>query len=341
MHFINHRGGGMYGYEMTQIHNIFTDGFFMCSGIFLAKGIEKLRISLGTNNIDIFVRETQNRISRLWGPFAFSTVLYIIMEVYIFPDLVYDSIINVWANLLFVSGINGISGLGSTWYVSALFWCGLIISALLVYKPNISKTCFLPVIILLSYSFMNIYTCNNLEGTPIIWGCISTGHIRALGVLSMGVEIFYFSNYLGEHINKQILREKKILIAVIELLASLVLVYSALSKGLNTKSFLIYPSFGILCIIFLNHLEVVYNFTNGRIISFFIQKFVKYSYMIYLVHMIVLLVFREVVCISASYEPEVVYPLMMLCSIIFGIVCYWAERGIHVLFNMRIKQYFI
>lgn len=312
-----------FGFEMTQIHNVATDGFFICAGIFMAKGIEKARKNLNSSK-EIYIYTVKKRISGLWGGYMFAGVLALVYMIFFDTDLFKDSIDGLWTYPFFISCINGIPGLGSTWYISALFWCGLIIAAMLIYTPELSKHLMLPILIFLTYSFMySLYSCNNLGNRPMVVGFISAGLIRALCVISIGVELYYLAILLQKNINESYLLAHKWIIALIELLAFALLMYSMLYPGLSKRSFLIYPSFGALCIIFLNHWEVLFGFTNSKAFGGLIQRTVKYTYMIYLTHSTLIRFMCNVV--NLDLRMRYCYPAMMILSVCFGIICYWVE----------------
>jgi len=317
-----------YGIEMTQIHNIFTDGFFMCSGIFLARSVEKLRCFVDFSKDDLIIKITKSRVSRLWGAYMFSGVLWLVYKMIFEADELKGYIWGLWTYPLFISGINTIPALGITWYVSALFWMGLVITALLVYIPEVSKRAALPILIFVTYSFMYArYYSDNLDAFPIVADFISAGLIRALCVISIGVELFYIANCLAVDSIGNIAKKHKIVIALVEIISSCILVLVAIMPGLDNKSFLIYPSFGALCIIFINHWEVVFDFANNKVCSVLIHRCIKYTYMIYLSHTLLLEFLNKT--IEVTIRARYFYLLMLLASIAFGVICYWGEYFLH------------
>ena len=100
-----------FGYEMTQIHNIFTDGFFICSGIFIAKSIEKNKKVPSIGLSDVVTVVTKNRTIRLWGGYMLSGALWILYWLLFDIESFKNNIVGIWTYPFFISCINNIPGL--------------------------------------------------------------------------------------------------------------------------------------------------------------------------------------------------------------------------------------
>ena len=272
----------LYGTEWTQIHNICTDGFFILSGIFMAMTIEKKRLIM--DSFTIFKSYTLGRIKKLYLPCIFMEICIGIFTLASKQTSFY-TLSEFWHSLLLIN-LNATFSLNDvTWYISALFWTGLIISFLLSYYPNLSKFLFLPIVIFIGYTFMfSKYSCNNLGGFPLVANFWSAGILRAFCVMSIGIQIYYFSAYIKTNFIILENRFKHCFIFVLELLATLGLIYMTIQHGLNKKSFLIYPCFGLLCIIFLLREENLFRICNKKNIKRSINFLSKYTLSIYLTH---------------------------------------------------------
>lgn len=310
----------MYGYDWTSVHNICTDGFFITSGIFMAYSIEILKKAKepSIKKAVLFKEYQLKRISRLYGPALFCTIIFLLFRIWN-KEISSLELCNEWSILVMILDINGVIGQGGIWYVSALIWMGLIMSAFIIYAEQTSKYLIFPLIFFFSYTFMYATYGNDvLTATPTILGFISVGLIRCVCGLSAGAEIYWIAQYLQTSMTLK--KRGSFFIGVLEIFCIFILVYIVTRRGMDSWCFLIYPSYAVLSIIFLLKWEVIFSFVNIPACSKIIKKTSKYNYMIYLSHLLILSLLKGTHI--ETYSVWRVYIICMFCTFSFGMLLY-------------------
>ena len=297
---------------------------------------------------DIFTAYQINRIRRLWGPFVFSTFVYIgfryIRECFTkgFTPQIYF-LLRCWPALIGINSINDVSGYGVCWYVSAMFWAEVLLSALLIWQEAVSTTVVLPVSIFLSYTYMySVWGNNNLGNQPVIGGFLSVGLIRAVCVLAIGIESYYFCDFIKGKYAIVKTRFSKFSIAIVEILCVLTLIYCMTRKGMESTCFLIYPAFASLLIIFGMNAQVIHRVLEAAPITKMTAGFTKYTYMIYLCHAVMLenltFYYRERIL---AINPVAVYVFLLFISVAFGIIMFHLEKIIERMGSKVLQKIFV
>lgn len=321
-----------YGVELTSIHNIFTDGFFIISGIFISQGLER---QLNNNNIakeKLFLEFNKKRLQRLLGPALFVTIIKATIDLYFEFGLkgfihIFTKLLQYWPSLFMLNCINGFPGNNVCWYVSSLFWAGILVSAIYVYQNE--KKCYLFIVLFfLSFSYIYINFGNdNLGENPMVATFISVGLIRAVCLLSLGILVNLVAEYLKT--NFELTKEKKthIYIGMTEILCTCIMIYCSTRRGMDQSCFLLWPSLCVLCIVFLTHSEIVYKSVCNRATNRIVGFLSKYTYIIYLSHTLLLQNIKHL-DLGKKYDPFYVYFSLVLYSIIVGILIFYIESFI-------------
>lgn len=294
-------------------HNACVDFFFVLSGYFMARHFEAKKTD---DKYRTFVNYNLSRIKRLW-PLLFVAIL----ESIIF-DLACNLLLNrrfyfstnFWGAFLFLGGLNNFAAGNIIWYISALFWCGLLLSALLCFRKQISVCCCFPLLAFLCLSFMNVWGTTNLGSIPLVGNWFSVGLIRGTCGLIFGIEGYYLSILIKEKLS--LFSEKSILISsvLIEIGFISLVFYLIIKQHLSNKEFLMYFFAAALLIVFELNTQKIFKLFNRKIFGYL----GKMSAWLYVLHFYILK--------SMYYIPKmrllphiVVYAVGIIFSLFFAI----------------------
>lgn len=309
--------------KLTGIESLCVSGFFIVSGIFMAISIENLK---GQNPFNGFVQFQEKRIARLFEPMLFATGLFLIVCRFIQHNISIKDFFLYWPTLLFMANINGIQGNNIMWFVSALFWCGIPISALLFYKKRIAVTTVFPLVFFVIFSFIyNKYKCLGLHSQPLIGDFLSSGLLKCIMELIIGIETFYVAKYLK---NCFIIKNNtlaKITVMVIELICIFLLLFTVTKGGLNQFDFLIYPCSIFLFCIFLLRKEIVFSFCSKLATP--IKFFSRYTFMLYLTHTLLVQPAAQYFDFT-KYNWKIVTLLTLIVCQLFAILCFHINKAL-------------
>lgn len=209
--------------DRISVHNMCVDAFFIISGIFMAMRIERKM----EDPFLIYCRYQIDRVKRLFPPLLFVSCVGILIDVFQYRLESIGQLIRYWPTFFLLTSINNVPGVkGAFWYVSVLFWTGILISALLVFKQKLSKYVIFPLLIIGSFSIMYCkYGTLNLGNNPLIFGALSAGNLRGICGLAVGVELYFISEELKEN------SFHKCVIAILEISATLGILYCVTRGG--------------------------------------------------------------------------------------------------------------
>lgn len=196
---------------------IFTDFFFMISGLFMAESIGKTDPS-SCQWVGASVRFLLRKFARIYPYFITAFFIEFFVKV-ILSKLTIGEILgqltnSIWKILLIdMLGFQDCGYMGITWYLSAM----LIALALLYPLIYSNKECFLnflaPAIVIIAYVYMDMYTGGNGlgEGQVREWlGLCFFGTVRAIGGIALGTVVWSGARYfelanIADHLLKALL----------------------------------------------------------------------------------------------------------------------------------------
>lgn len=303
----------------NKLHNhcngqLCVEYFFVIAGFFL--------ITKTNFNIDI-IDFAKKKIMRLWPVLAFTIGVYWILS--LFTPIEFCKYSNLLTILLIDNiGINTAFGnMISTWFVSALFWCTLLYFYILknVTSKHVNFLILLLVILALSakihsngMSSKDVFVLNNIGILRGIY-CIGLGYfIGKIFLKTSGGGRFTALDNIW----------KKLIYTGVEAYLLITVVYNTVCyKSKSPDIYLFYLiTFCLLFWFFVNQ--------KGYLSKLFNQNFSvflgKYSYSIFIIHPVVLNLFREYVW---KTHPEFVinYPVInlfvpLILAVLTGITVY-------------------
>jgi len=269
---VSHASGIIYHGEIVSA-NVAVDGFFMLSGFFMAKHLHKRKEESPDR---IFLDYQLGRIKRLFPMYILSCFLGLLSELSVHHR--FD--ICKWPALYFLGDINGIPGYPATWYVAALFWAGIAVSAPLVYRRKLSVTIVFPVAFFVLFSAMYQHHNLWLFSEPLVAGFLSAGVMKAVCALCVGAEIFYASLLLKSKEAKLRPCAKKIASAMCEIIF-IAGFTSSFWIWFSPKNFLVYLYVPLVLLVFSLDGQVLFRILDSRIFS----ALGKTTYAVYLTHL--------------------------------------------------------
>lgn len=322
---ISHASGKIYQGNIVSA-NVAVDGFFILSGLFMAK---HLYAHKDEKPEQLFFNYQLGRICRLFPMYALSCFTGILFDAVFFHS--FEAL--RWPAIYFLGNINNIPGYWVTWYVSCLFWAGLLVSALLVWKRNISILVIFPITFFITFSVMYSYGNLWLYAMPLIKGVFSAGLVKALCALCVGADIFYASIYLKDHIEKIRPSAKKLIAVLCELLF-LTGFTSSYFIGFSPANFLVYLYVPAILIVFLLNEQVIFKIFDRKIFA----SLGKMTYAVYLTHLY-FLAFLEYTGVCKNIPPVVTYLALIPITFFIGwIFCKLEKLCIHTMKSIFIKQ---
>ena len=305
------------GKTLIGMQNLAVDGFFILSGFLLALSIAK---NLELNKDFLFQKQIQKRIKRLWPEYFFALVLVIFLSSF-FKNINW---LDIPLNLIFISQINKVSGiLNGSWYVCVLFWVGSFLSAMLVYKKNISILVTIPLLLFLifSYIYSNIGHLSIHGSNHLIVNAWSLSLLKGFMDIGLGIELFYLTRFFQNNsinIKSYIITP---ILFLLEIFGICLFVYAMSSGGPSKKDFIV-----ILGYIFLIPILYLQKEHLLKFLSFSLWKMITpTSYMLYLSHVIWLDIIKKYIPYK-EYPQPLVYLIVMVFCITFAFICYHAQK---------------
>ena len=298
-------------------HNACVDFFFVISGYFMACHFEARKAE---DKYRTYVDYNLLRIVRLWPLLFVSALEGIIFELafnLLSRGKFYFST-NIWGGFFFLGGLNNFDAVNVIWYISALFWCELLLSSFLCFNRKIAICCCFPLLAFCSLSIMNMWNCSNLYSIPLVFNWLSTGLIRGICGLIFGIESFYIALFAKDKL--YIFSKKAITLfsVLIEIGFILLVCYLIFKQHMNNKEFLMF--------FFTAALLIVFNLNTQKIFSIFNKKFFEFfgriSVWIYVLHFYILKTMFYIPKFRLL-PPPVVYSSVIATSIFISIFAYY------------------
>ena len=264
---------GMYAARPIICQDMSVDIFFIIAGVFMAKSFMDMHEGGG------IVSYNKKRLKRLLPLYLGSFCVHTIYNfIFIGDSLLKES----WSHLLFLGGINGFStfegGFGNVWYISSLFWMGLVVSAIIYWKKQKAFLFYLPVLWFITFSFMRQYNTLQLNSNPLVFGFFSVGLIKALCGLSCGTMIYFISGKVSSFTERCNSKKLNFLFLVAELFSSIGLAIIFSKRNHGGSEFLVYPLASVMILIFLLRSEKIFAFANSPVFDFLGKR----TYAVYL-----------------------------------------------------------
>ena len=273
---ITHASNLIYHGEIVSA-NVAVDGFFMLSGFFMARHLKNRRGTLSRERL--FFNYQISRIRRLLPMCLIVASLVGLKEIIVNHALGIEK----WEVLYFLGDINGIHGFSVMWYVSALFWGGFLVSALLIWARKISVLVLFPLIFFVLFSFMYKYHNLWLFSVPLVKGFLSAGLFKSVCALCVGVEVFYISVWLKNQISKMRLFAVKLIAIFCEIL----FIYGFASSfwiWFSPKNFFVYFYVPLILLVFALDAQVIFSVFDRPILA----RLGKMTYAVYLTHLYII-----------------------------------------------------
>lgn len=222
-----------------------VDGFFILSGLLLAKSCTTLMRSSDYDPADAFLTLTRKRIKRLWPEYFFAIVVTFVLS-NLFAGRI--DLFSLPFNLVLLSQVNKIPGIvNGSWYVSSLFLVGIVLSALLIFLRKTAYSIFLPVISISSLLYLYCrFGHLSLHGINHFIGMYSIGFVKGFMDISLGMCLYFFAEYLRSNpfrVRKVMVRP--ILIAL-EVVALFLIAYAMTRTKVARTDYLVLFGFAIL-----------------------------------------------------------------------------------------------
>lgn len=308
----------------VSIHNSSVDYFFVLSGFLLAAHF-KNDFSSKLFSMDGYIKYNVTRLSRLFSLCLISAVLDVITDLI----LVGKVKIKAWGTLFLLGGINNFDVFGLAWYISVLFWCGLLLSYVLSSFKKNAVFFILPMLFFVSISFLKGTYNANLSGSfPLVGGWFSSGIVRGICSMSAGMIAYYIHLLVKENIFKVknwFVNFTVILFEIIFVLYISYLLFRAKSfSELVFLNYFIFPMLIITC--FINR-SVIFKFFDKEIFSYLGVV----STYIYVSHLPILRILKEKTSLG-NKSQIFVYFVAIVSSIVVGFLVYhlyiWLEKKI-------------
>ena len=232
--------------------SICVDFFLIISGYFMASSIYRKKLeynpeSIGTDTVKFIF----GKIKSFLYYYVFSSIIILITTILnngVAETLFTGKIFNFMFSVLFLnmSGLPNYNIIGSSWYLSAMLLCMMIIYP--IFRKN--KNLFINVIAPLAAIFLYGYIMqeSGYVGAPEDWyGIMYKGVIRGFAGISLGCVAYNISEWLKQ---KNISKQMSFLLSLYETLCILgvilIMGYKLPEKGSTALVFLFFTSFIII-----------------------------------------------------------------------------------------------
>lgn len=287
--------------------------FFIIAGLFLVVTTD-FKVSF----IDIF----KKKLLRLYPTIVFANTVYWLLS--FFTPIVFFKYANIFTFLLInnVGITNQYPNLSPTWFVSSLMWVSLLYFYLIKYVPKIWINFIISILVLLSFAFLTHFRAGNIDNVGYIF---NYGIIRAIAGIGLG---YLFGCYYLQYKNLLLVNKDKFtgkfLYTVLEIyLFSFLMYYLTFHKIKSPDAYMIY----VLAFSGLFWLFILKRGYFSRLLNNDFSVILgRYSYSIFIMHTIVLDLFK--VYLWQQHKNFIIaYPVLNLilpvvASILLGIVTY-------------------
>ena len=327
---LHHTGINIYQFHKIDNPYFRTGGlaveiFFVLSGFLLANSyLNSLsnHLNVGENCKQYFFR----RIKRLYPEYIFAMLLCALLT-NLFSHHV--SMNTFMLNTVMMAGWGNIPNIiNGIWYVVVLFWGGNILYNMLVFYKDKAVNIILPIIGCVCLFYL-INHGSNISGNQrgIEFTLLSKGTIRGFLGLITGIYCFFICQIIQ---NIKIKFRKPVVSLVLFVLECVAtgLLFNAvlLRKSQDISDFNIYFYISFLVGLLYFHQEKLLKFLSWKCW----EKVSYLSYTIYLTHLILLEILRVHWKGLATMNPFVMYTVIICLSVLWGYVCYHAQKKLFV-----------
>ena len=279
-----------------------VDFFFILAGFFLVYTYKEISL------LDFIKR----KIIRLWPVILFCFILKLL----IFP--IVGQRVHGWdlsLSLFFMDAIGwNVISVGETWFVSVLFWVSIFYFYLIKHFDKSKVFLTIALITWFCYTFEIHANQGGLRGVEVTWGYVfNTGLMRALGGIGIGCLIAKFYQSFHSMNSVEIMAKPKyLMIGIIELILLLFVISIPLFiRNPFHNIIILVIAFVGLVVLFLIEAGWVSKFLNKS----YWQKLSRYSYSIYLTHLIVIYSLKP---LWLSHRDFVImYPVSQIVLVFF------------------------
>lgn len=198
--------------------------FFMVSGIFMMRDIENINGCI--QDIGVKTRKFIAKKVIKIAPYFFMSILVSYLIRFFLgneKNLIHNILYGILEMLMLqMAGFPSYCATGVAWYLSALFLaCILIFPLALKYKTTyVNIIAPFSSTMLIGWLYQKY---SSIGSDPGLWcGNFHKGFVRALAEISLGTLIFYFSQYISDHLSEK--RMTKIFLGIIELICYLIVI---------------------------------------------------------------------------------------------------------------------
>lgn len=115
------------------------------------------------------------------------------------------------------------------------------------------------------------------------------------------------------------------LVSFLEAFMLFVLVRTFIHHGQGVFEFLMYPSFGVLCVIYLLRQEHCLSFLTKSAFAVPIQFYSKYTYILYLTHVILIYMSKQFI---TSWSKPSIFLFNLVGAVLLAIPLYHIEKNL-------------
>lgn len=313
---VTHASGTLYKGGIGN-GNVAVDGFFMIAGLFMARHVEKSRPVFGSKS-ELFFSYQKRRVVQLFPMYALTCILWCAIEVFRHHSFPWKN----WPALYFFGDLNGIPGFLLTWFVSALFWGGVIVSALLVWKREISVLVIFPLAFFFGFAYLYKFQNLFLTFCPLIAGFISVNFIKALVGLCVGVELYFASEYTKKNLHLFKPRFVSFCVLCAELLFAACYVHTY-QISFDVFDFFVYLYMPLILVSYSVHEPVILRFTKFKIFAFL----AKPCYAVYLLHFPIIKFFEKTNLLS-NVPHLAAFSVVVVLSFAVGFAAQYAVGNV-------------
>lgn len=172
-----------------------VDGFFIISGVLMMHSYMRLAEQGVQNPVDGLRSFALSRLRRLYPEFLFVLVLTVIVRLVLHQPAPWKFLL---PDLFMLGNLCGVESMvRDAWFISSLFWIGLLLFGLLLFFGRSFYAFAVPLILLLSYFFIiNVPRSLSLNSAPMFFGIFSGSVFRTLLGLCAGMVTYRLMAYL-------------------------------------------------------------------------------------------------------------------------------------------------
>ena len=314
-------------YQKNGDHNLYfqtaylaVEGFFIMSGKYLAKSYDKLTKESIQTKQEILNRLIVKKIKNLYHQFIFALVITILIELFVWKRnfIARDIIFNV----LLLNNIGATTGIVGSWYVPVLFWTSFFYLVLMTYRKELFLYFYGPLISIIAFlTIYNLHGCLSVHSTPLFLPWLTGGVLRGILGVFVGVITYNFTIYYINRANIVAPAVKKYVTSILEILCIVIIGMLLWNNKNSTNDFLMYIVFPYIVVIsYMNKDIFLHIFARKNFSQIFLT-----SYMIYLVHPIIINIFIKYVAVN-NHSKMIMFICFILVTTLFAFICYHLQK---------------